>query len=116
MSCTRKEVWDQDTLRAFAANLAEPDRARAAVQVYRVFQLRELRPILRGRYEQQRLTVPTELLFGVGDVVLRPELLAGYENHADAMEIELVQDSGHFIADEQPVLVASRAREFFAAT
>jgi pimeloyl-ACP methyl ester carboxylesterase len=54
------------------------------------------------------------MLFGVGDVVLRPELLKGYERHADDMEVELVQDSGHFIADERPELVAERAREFFA--
>lgn len=112
---SRKEVWDQDTLGIFAGNLAEPARARAAVQTYRVFQLRELWPILRSRYERERLTVPTKILFGVEDVVLRPELLAGYEDHTDQMEVELVQDSGHFIADEQPELVATRAREFFAA-
>lgn len=112
---TRKEVWDEATLAAFTASLAEPARARAAVQMYRVFQLRELWPILRGRYQGKRLTVPTRLLFGVEDVVLRPELLAGYESHADEMEIERVADCGHFIADERPELVAERAREFFAA-
>jgi pimeloyl-ACP methyl ester carboxylesterase len=112
---TRREVWDEATLRAFADNLAEPDRARAAVQLYRVFQLHELWPILRGRYADSRLTVPTRMLFGVGDVVLRPELLEGYERHADDMEVELVQDSGHFIADERPELVAERACDFFAA-
>lgn len=112
---SRKEVWDAETIGAFAENLAEPARARAAVQLYRVFQLRELRPILRGRYERERLTVPTRMLFGVEDVVLRPELLAGYERHADDMEVELVRNSGHFIADEQPELVATRARDFFAA-
>jgi pimeloyl-ACP methyl ester carboxylesterase len=112
---TRREVWDEATLRAFADNLAEPDRARAAVQLYRVFQLRELWPIVRGRYADSRLTVPTRMLFGVGDVVLRPELLEGYERHADEMEVELVEDSGHFIADERPELVAERARDFFAA-
>jgi pimeloyl-ACP methyl ester carboxylesterase len=112
---TRKEVWDPGTLEAFAANLAEPARARAAVQMYRVFQLRELWPILRGRYEGKRLTVPTRLLFGVEDLVLRPELLDGYERHAEAMEVERVGDCGHFIADERPELVAERAREFFAA-
>jgi pimeloyl-ACP methyl ester carboxylesterase len=111
---TRKEVWDPETVATFAANLTEPARARAAVQMYRVFQLRELRPVLRGRYAGQRLTVPTQLLFGVEDVVLRPELLAGYEQHADAMTVELVRGSGHFIADERPELVAARARELFA--
>lgn len=112
---TRRDVWDEATVRAFAENLAEPARARAGVQLYRAFQLRELWPVLRGRYEGQRLTVPTRLLFGVGDWVLRPALLDGYERHADEMSVEWVDDCGHFIADERPELVADRARAFFAA-
>jgi pimeloyl-ACP methyl ester carboxylesterase len=112
-AATKRDVWDEETLRIFTDNLAEPDRARAAVQMYRVFQLKEILPIIRGRYAHARLTVPTRLVFGTGDPVLRPELLAGYEQHADAMEVELVDDCGHFIADERPELVAERARDFF---
>jgi hypothetical protein len=41
-------------------------------------------------------------------------MLTGYEHHADDMKVELVGDSGHFIADERPELVAERARELFA--
>lgn len=111
---TQKGVWDQATLDSFASNLAEPARAHAAVQMYRVFQLREALPILRGRYARRRLTVPTRMLFGTGDILLRPELLAGYESHVDDMQVEFVPDSGHFIADEKPELVAERARAFFA--
>ena len=113
---SRREAWDGETLRAFAGNLAEPDRARAAVQMYRVFNLRETWPIVRGRYAGQRLTVPTRMLFGTDDRALRPEVLAGYERHAEAMELELVPGCGHFIADERPELVAERAREFFSPT
>jgi pimeloyl-ACP methyl ester carboxylesterase len=109
-----KEVWDAETLAIFSDRFAEPARARAAVQMYRVFNWREALPILRGRYAQERLTVPTRLVFGVDDFVLRPEMLAGYERHADEMELELVPGCGHFIADEMPDLVAARAREFFA--
>jgi pimeloyl-ACP methyl ester carboxylesterase len=112
---TDRSAWDEQTLRAFADNLAEPARARACVQMYRVFNLREVRPILRGRYAKERLTVPTRLLFGTDDAALRPEMLAGYERHADDMQVELVPDCGHFIADERPELVAQRARAFFAA-
>jgi pimeloyl-ACP methyl ester carboxylesterase len=112
---TVREAWDEEELRSFGDNLAQPARARAAVQMYRVFHLRELRPILDGRYASARLTVPTRMLFGTGDAALRPELLAGYERHADEMEVELVSGCGHFIADERPELVAERAREFFAA-
>ena len=110
-----RDAWDEPTLRAFADNLAEPQRARAAVQMYRVFNLKEVRPVLGGRYEGRRLTVPTRMLFGTGDAALRPEMLDGYERHADRMTVELVDGCGHFIADERPQLVAERAREFFAA-
>jgi pimeloyl-ACP methyl ester carboxylesterase len=111
---TVRDAWDKATVNAFADNLAEPARARAAVQLYRVFQLKEVGPLLRGRYADQRLTVPTRLLFGIDDAVLRPGLLPSYEEHADEMAVELVQNCGHFIADERPELVAARARDFFA--
>ncbi len=109
---TRRGVWDPETVRAFAENLAEPARARAAVQMYRVFNLREALPIMRGRYDKARLSVPTLLLFGTDDNALRAETLAGYRRHAEDMEVELVGDCGHFIADERPDLVEERAREF----
>jgi pimeloyl-ACP methyl ester carboxylesterase len=109
----RKDVWDEEVLSVFADNLAEPARARAAVQMYRVFNWREVLPIVRGRYEDARLTVPTLLVFGSDDFVLRPSMLAGYQRHAEEMRVELIPGCGHFIADERPDLVAARAREFF---
>lgn len=115
-AATVRDVWDEETLRIFTDSLAEPARARAAVQLYRVFQMKEIWPILRGRYADTRLTVPTRLVFGTGDPVLRPELLAGYERHADEMTVELVPDCGHFIADERPDVVEQHARELFAAS
>lgn len=111
---SRRESWDEQTLRTFSDSFTDPARARAAVQMYRVFNLRETVPIMRGRYAPARLTVPTRMLFGTDDRALRPEALAGYERHADDMEVEFVPGCGHFIADEMPDLVAERAREFFA--
>jgi pimeloyl-ACP methyl ester carboxylesterase len=110
----RREVWDDATLHAFSDTFTEPARAMAAVQMYRVFNLREAPEMARGRYAKARLTVPTKLLFGTGDQALKHTLLAGYERHADEMAVELVDGCGHFIADEMPDLVAERAREFFA--
>lgn len=109
-----KDVWDEETLSVFADRFTEPARARAAVQVYRVFNWREALPIVRGRYAEQWLIVPTRLVFGVDDVVLRPGMLAGYERHAEAMEVVPVAGCGHFIADEKPELVLAQAREFLA--
>jgi len=111
----RREVWDDATLHAFSDTFMEPERAMAAVQMYRVFNLREARDIAKGRYAKARLQVPTKLLFGTGDAALNHNLLAGYERHADAMHLEKVDNCGHFIADEMPDLVAERAREFFSS-
>ncbi len=111
----RREVWDDATLHAFSDTFTEPERAMAAVQMYRVFNLREARDIAKGRYAKSRLQVPTKLLFGTGDAALNHNLLSGYEQHADDMTLEKVEGCGHFIADEMPQLVAERAREFFAA-
>jgi pimeloyl-ACP methyl ester carboxylesterase len=110
----RREAWSPAEVRAFADNLMQPARARAAVQLYRVFNLRELGPIVRGRYAEAKLTVPTLMLFGEEDFVLRPQMLAGYQRHAADMRVELVPDCGHFIVDERPDLVIARAREFLA--
>lgn len=111
---TKREVWDQATLHAFSDTFEEPERARAAVQMYRVFNLREMPAIAKGRYAKAHLEVPTRLLFGTGDAALRHETLNGCERHADDMRVEKIDGCGHFIADEMPDLVAARAREFFA--
>lgn len=111
---TRREAWDEATLHAFSDTFTEPARAMAAVQMYRVFNLREVPALFRGRYAGARLTVPTRMLFGTDDAALPAKLLDGYERHAEAMEVELVDGCGHFIADEMPDLVAARAREFLA--
>ncbi len=59
---TDGNAFDRTTIDSFADNLAEPARARACVQVYRVFVLRESLPVVRGRYMSSRLTVPTRLV------------------------------------------------------
>jgi pimeloyl-ACP methyl ester carboxylesterase len=111
-----RDNFDSETLHVFSDNLAEPDRARACVQMYRVFLTREQPEIIRGRYVRQRLTVPTLQLHGTDDAALRPKMLAGWQRHADDMRVELVEGCGHFIADEAPDLVADRALEFFSAS
>jgi pimeloyl-ACP methyl ester carboxylesterase len=91
----------------FAGVLAEPERARASVLLYRTFLVREL---LRGG--GGRLRVPMLLLTGAGDPVVRPAMLRGRERFADDLTIEIVPDCGHFLPEERPQLVAERARAF----
>jgi pimeloyl-ACP methyl ester carboxylesterase len=100
----RPGAFSEDDLRAFADVIAEPARARASVQLYRTFVVRELAAGTRGR-----LHVPARLVVGAHDPVVRPSLLAGRDRHADDLSVELVAGCGHWILAERPDLVAERA-------
>jgi pimeloyl-ACP methyl ester carboxylesterase len=105
---------DED-IEAFLEPLREPARARASVQIYRTFQLREFLPVARGRYRSMRLKTKTLLLHGIDDPVIKPSFLEGYEPYAEDMKVELVENCGHFIAEDRPELVTERALEFFGS-
>jgi len=105
--------WTREELDCFAQSFRTPDHARASSHVYRSFLLRELPRLKKGHYRSQRLTVPTHVLWGEADPVIRGDILAGYEPYADEMNVEMVERCGHFIAEERPELVIERARELF---
>jgi pimeloyl-ACP methyl ester carboxylesterase len=97
----------------YAARLQRPESARATMLYYRSF-VRSFRAVLlQRRFEDLRLEVPTHFLFGARDGALSPVVLRGVERHCDDIVVELVPDSGHFIPEEKPELVAERAAELF---
>jgi pimeloyl-ACP methyl ester carboxylesterase len=106
-------ISEQDAI-DYAARLARPHSRRATQLLYRSY-LRALAGALRGP-PPPRLTVPTRLLFGMNDRLLSTEVVKGHEGHADDMEVELVEDSGHFIPEEKPELVAERALQLFSSS
>jgi pimeloyl-ACP methyl ester carboxylesterase len=105
--------WTEEELDCYAQSFRSRDRARASSRVYRSFLTRELPRLKRGHYRSQRLTVPTRILAGEADPVIRADVLAGYEPYADEMGVEIVEGCGHFVAEERPELVVQRARELF---
>ena len=107
------DIWNAAEREAFLGRLREPERARASVQYYRSFQLRDMPALLAGRYRNAHLRPPTKIVFGAGDHVLRPEGLEGAERHAEDLTIELLPGVGHFVADEVPEIVVDRALSFF---
>ncbi len=105
--------WSEAELDCFARSFQSRDHALAASHLYRSFLTRELARLKKGHYRAQRLTVPTRLLAGVADPVVRPEILAGYEPYADEMSVEIVERCGHFVAEERPDVVIEEARRLF---
>ena len=104
--------WSGEETEIFLGRLREPERARASALYYRTFQ-REALALARGRYRDARLRTPTRILFGTDDQVMTRHHFDGVDRHADDIEVEFVEDSGHFIADERPGLVLERALSFF---
>jgi len=97
----------------YAARLQRPESARATTLYYRSFARSFRAVLLQRRFEELRLEVPTHFLFGAQDGALSPIVLRGVERHCDDIVVELVPDSGHFITEEKPELVAERAAELF---
>ena len=106
-------AWTDEELDAFTARLRDPARAEASVHLYRTFLIRELPRFLGGQFRGRRLTVPTLLLHGTHDLAIDHRALGRWRSHADEMDVELREDSGHFIAEELPEIVVARARELF---
>jgi pimeloyl-ACP methyl ester carboxylesterase len=106
--------WDATAAESFTAQLREPDRVRASVLLYRNFLTRDMRAVLTGRHRRAGLEVPTLLVVGAEDNIIRPNQFAGSRRYAPSMATELVPGVGHFVVDEAPHLVRERARAFFA--
>jgi len=115
LGSARREVFTPTDLRLYSEVLQDPDRARASVQLYRTFLLREAGPVMTGRYRDARLTVPTRLVGGEHDPVMTPALLEGYQDHADDMSVETLEGIGHFLPEEAPDVVADRIRALLPA-
>jgi pimeloyl-ACP methyl ester carboxylesterase len=105
--------FSEADLRAYLSSFREPARAQAVSSLYRYY-FRAFLDGARGRWRSKRLDVPTLMLFGADDLYVPPRLLRGYQRYAPEMEVELVPDSGHFVVDEKPELVARRALAYLS--
>jgi pimeloyl-ACP methyl ester carboxylesterase len=83
------------------------ERGVVTERVYGSF-LRTLPKVARGRYSAADLRVPTRLVFGTRDPVLTARAARDAAAQTNQLELELIDDAGHFVVDEKPELVADR--------
>lgn len=95
-------AWDEQTLRSYTERLARPEAARASTALYRTFLTRELAPLLRGRYADRRLTVPTRMLVGDRDPVITRDALSGFEAHAPELSLDWLPGVDHWVPERCP--------------
>jgi pimeloyl-ACP methyl ester carboxylesterase len=91
-------------------------RARASSRLYRDFLLREAPFVAFGRYRDHPLEIPARLFWGMNDYVLRKPFMEGWKPYAPLMLRIDITDSGHFVAEDQPLQVTTQARAFFKAS
>ncbi|GHI06328.1 hypothetical protein AQI88_18475 [Streptomyces cellostaticus] len=103
-------VWPDAELAEYAA--ATSASASAAQSLFWSYVLNDIPALVRGTWKRHRLTVPTLLLGGERDVVVRPSLFAGAEPYADALTVRMVPGAGHHLPQERPEEVARSLRTF----
>jgi pimeloyl-ACP methyl ester carboxylesterase len=104
-------TFDDAELKLYADSFRAPERAAAAVSLYRYYLSLSERGLRgKGVGDEGRLKPPTLLLFGEKDMAISTRLVRdGWQDHADDMSVELA-DAGHFIVNEKPELVVAHAR------
>ena len=103
-------LWSREELDTYAAVLRDPARARASSRCYRTFLTRELWRTFRGQYRPEQLEVPTLLLMG-GESFLR----RGFSPRPSRnLQVETIDGAGHFLPEEAPHEVFSRASAFLS--
>ncbi|MGK9220595.1 MULTISPECIES: alpha/beta fold hydrolase [unclassified Microbacterium] len=101
---------DVDDLECFLAPLRDPVRARALARTYRSLVLPGMMTMAalgRGR----RLTVPTRILLGARDPIMRAARTDDVGDRADDLVAIWVEDAAHYIASERPDAVVAAVRE-----
>jgi pimeloyl-ACP methyl ester carboxylesterase len=114
-SASAGNPFDESDVAVYESTMGSERGARTTVAMYRTFLLRELLPIIRGRYANARMDIPARLLVGDGDLIARGADLRGHEANAPLLEVERVPGARHFLPEERPELVAERARALFGA-
>jgi pimeloyl-ACP methyl ester carboxylesterase len=113
-AATRGTFSDAD-VRIYDSVMRSPQGARVTVAMYRTFLLREMPGVIAGRYGKARLPIPTRLVVGDEDPIVRGAELDGYEGNAPEMTVTRVPRARHFLPEEQPDAVAGHVRELFAS-
>lgn len=66
-------------------------------------------------HEMLTISVPTLVLWGLGDTALPPELIEGLEEYIPQLTLERVPEATHWIVHEQPKRVIQSLQRFLAA-
>lgn len=112
MSPLDSSAFTAEEVERYIAPLREPDRAKAAVLLYRNFIIPEGMGITKGAYRETPLTTRSLFVMGKQDDVMPPSVITDYDGYLRNGRLEFVDSAGHFILDHQPERVTRLVNDF----
>jgi epoxide hydrolase 4 len=66
-------------------------------------------------HDMLTISVPTQIIWGMDDIALRPELLNGLDVYISNLHIHTIDNATHWVTHEQPALVKQLLQSFLAS-
>lgn len=101
---------------SFLERMRQPEVARGLPATYRRLILPGMAAMPKGPYDGRHLAVPTRILIGADDPVLRIATLGPWRGTADDLQVLPVERAAHYLAIERPDAVAAAVRELAAGS
>ncbi|XP_071964790.1 epoxide hydrolase 4-like [Antedon mediterranea] len=104
-SRTPADMCTQDDMEAMKYAFSQKGNVTAALNYYRASS--KTKPM-----KSKNVSSPTLLIWGEKDDVLEVEMAKGTEKYVENMRLEVIEDAGHFIIQDNPVEVNRLINEF----
>jgi len=104
-----------DDLEAWVDNFMKQGNLQRGFNWYRAVADYRQKIIESGVPDEAPIEVPTYVLWGESDAVLRAEWSDNMEEHFTDLSVEIAEQAGHFVHYEQPALANDRILSFFSA-
>ena len=104
--------FPDEALDVYENAVAQPGAATAMINYYRAAARTAPEKLKQNK---RAVTRPTLLLWGMKDFALSPRLTEGLEPWIADLRVERVEDSGHWVPEEKPRLVADTLLDFLSS-
>lgn len=115
-----RSVFDGEPLRVYREAYRDPTRVAAALAYYRTVTRKAVSKQVGARFRRRaviesdaslggrgrRIEMPTLIVWGMLDPALPPKLLYGMKRDIPHAEVVELPDTGHFVAEERPKVLA----------
>jgi pimeloyl-ACP methyl ester carboxylesterase len=101
-------AFSDDALDVYENAIVQPGAITAMLNYYRAGVRHQPTSYSRDR----QITCPTLLIWGMKDFALVPELSEGLTRWVPNLEVQQIDDSGHWVPEERPTLVTNSLLQF----